>query len=64
VNIRNPFSFDTFLRVGFRGRNVSKRQSFHRFLDHIKKALNKQRDNKQYDNDGRAYYDYRNGIYY
>jgi len=51
----------SFLFVGFRTRNISKRRSHYKLLDHIQQASDKQKDIAE---DGKAYYDYRNGIYY
>lgn len=48
--------------LGFRKRNISKRQSFYDLIEQIKRILNKSEREKQTEDDGRTYYDAINGV--
>jgi hypothetical protein len=49
-----------FFFVGFYKRDVSKRQSFYELLYQFKQVMYRQ----DFRNDERAYYDFKNGIYF
>ncbi len=53
-----------FVFIDFYYRNISKRQSFYQLLYQLKRVMDKQDMSSENKKDGRAYYDYKNGIYF